>query len=75
MEQKLYPSMTPSAPYDNDLVESMISRQLEKVSSFSNSIQNIMMMMKYYELEEKKYKQKYTKYKLKNNLLTRQMVL
>ena len=30
MEQKLYPSMTPSAPYE---VESMINKQLAKVSS------------------------------------------
>ena len=44
--------MTPSAPYDNDVEESMINKQLAKVSSFSNSIQNIM-MMKYYEMEEK----------------------
>ena len=28
-----------------------------------------MVMMKYYELEEKKYKKKYTKYKLINNLI------
>ena len=60
MEQKLYPFLTPSAPYDNDVVESMIDKQLAKVSSFNNSIQNIMMMMKYYELEENKYKKKYT---------------
>ena len=58
--------MTPSAPYD---VESMINRQLGKVSSFNNSIQNISLMMKYYELEEKKYKQKYTKCKLINNII------
>ena len=64
MEQKLYPSRTPSAPYD---VESMINKQLQKVSSYNNSIQNICLLMKYYELEENKYK-KYTKYKLiKNN--------
>ena len=37
--------MTPSAPID---VESRINKQLEKVYSFRNSIQNIMMMMKYY---------------------------
>ena len=74
MEQKLYPSLTPtaspSAPYD---VESMINKrlrsELQKVNSFNNSIQNISLMMKYYELEEKKYKQKYTKYKLINNLI------
>ena len=53
MEQKLYPSMTPSAPNDNDVVESRINKQLQKVSSFNYSIQNISLMMKYYELEEK----------------------
>ena len=72
MEQKLYPSLTPStpAPYD---VESMINKrlqsELQKVNSFNNSIQNISPMMKYYEMEEKKYKQKYNKYKLINNLI------
>ena len=66
MEQKLYPSLTLFAPYD---VESMINKQLAKVSSFNNSIQNISLMMKYYELEEKKYKKKYTKYRLINNLI------
>ena len=55
----------PSAPID---VESMINKQLAKVSSFNNSIQNISLMMKYYEMEEKKNKQKYTKSKLINNL-------
>ena len=77
MEQKLYPTLSPSAPYDNDLVESMINKrlqsalqsELQKVNSFNNSIQNISLMMKYYEMEEKKYKQKYTKYKLINNLI------
>ena len=49
MEQKLYPSMTPSAPYDNNVVESMIRKQLAKISSFNNSTQNISLMMKYYE--------------------------
>ena len=72
MEQKLYPSLTPStpAPYD---VESMINKrlqsELQKVNSFNNSIQNISLMMKYYELEENKYKKKYTKYKLINNII------
>ena len=79
MEQKLYPSLTPAtanatasppAPYD---VESMINKhlqnELQKVNSFNNSIQNISLMMKYYEMEEKKYKQKYNKYKLINNLI------
>ena len=54
MEQKLYPSLTPSAPYDNDVVELKINKQLAKVSSFNNSIQNIIMMMKFCELEENK---------------------
>ena len=74
MEQKLYPSLTPtappSAPYD---VESMINKrlqsELQKVNSFNNSFRNISLMMKYYELEEKKYKKKYTNYKLINNLI------
>ena len=77
MEQKLYPTLSPSAPNDNDLVESMINKQLQsalqselqKVNSFNNSIRNISLMMKYYEMEEEKYKQKYTKYKLINNLI------
>ena len=57
MEQKLYPSTTPSvplAPYDNDVVELLINKQLAKVSCFNNFIRNIMMMMKYYEMEENK---------------------
>ena len=58
------------APYD---VESRINKrlqsELQKVNSFNNSIQNISLMMKYYEMEEKKYKQKYNKYKLINNLI------
>ena len=74
MEQKLYPSLTPTAsppaPYD---VESMINKhlqsELQKVDSFNNSIQNISLMTKYYEMEENKYKQKYNKYKLINNLI------
>ena len=61
---KNYPSMIPSEPYD---VESMIKKQLAKVSSFNNYIQNISLMMKYYELEEKKYMKKYTKCKLIKN--------
>ena len=60
--------MTPSAPYD---VESMINKrlqcELQKVNSFKNSIQNISLMMKYYELKEIEYKQKYPRYKLTNN--------
>ena len=78
MEKKLYPSLTPTAsptapppaPYD---VESMINKhlqsELQKVNSFNNSIQNISLMMKFYEMEENKYKQKYNKYKLINNLI------
>ena len=74
MEQKLYPSMTPTAsppaPYD---VESRINKrlqsELQKINSFNNSIQSISLLMKYYEMEEKKYKQKYNKYKLINNLI------
>ena len=65
MEQKQYPS----APYLNSDIESMINKHLAKVSSFNNSIQNISLMMKYYELEEKKYK-KYFKCKPINNLIT-----
>ena len=62
MEQKLYPSLTPSAPYYKDVVESMINKRLAKVSSFNKAIQFIMMMMKYYELEKNKYKKKDTKH-------------
>ena len=78
MEQKLYPSLTPTAspptPYDvesmiNKRLQSALQNELQKVNSFNNSIQNISLMMKYYEMEEKKYKQKYTKYKLINNLI------
>ena len=62
--------MTPSAPYD---VESMINKrlqsELQKVNSFNNSIQNISLIMKYYELEEIKYQKKYTKYKLIINII------
>ena len=83
MEQKLYPSLTPAtanatasppAPYDvesmiNKHLQSALQSELQKVNSFNNSIQNISLMMKYYEMEEKKYKQKYNKYKLINNLI------
>ena len=82
MEQKLYPSLTPTAsptasppaPYDvesmiNKRLQSALQNELQKVISFNNSIQNISLMMKYYEMEEKKYKQKYNKYKLINNLI------
>ena len=78
MEQKLYPSLTPTAsppaPCDvesmiNKRLQSALQSELQKVNSFKNSIQNISLMMKYYEMEEKKYKQKYNKYKLINNLI------
>ena len=78
MEQKLYPSLTPTASppalYDvesmiNKRLQSALQNELQKVNSFNNSIQNISLMMKYYEMEEKKYKQKYNKYKLINNLI------
>ena len=66
----LYPSMTPSAPYD---VESMknkrLQSELQNVSSFNNYFQNISLMMKFYELEETKYQKKYTNYQLINNLI------
>ena len=67
-KQKLYSSMTPSAPYDvYSMINERLQSELQKVNSFNNSIQNISLMMKYYELEENKYKKKYTKYKLINN--------
>ena len=73
MEQKLYPSLTPTAsppaPYDlESMMNERLQSELQKVNSFNNSIQNISLMMKYYEMEEKKYKQKYNKYKLIYNL-------
>ena len=65
---------SPPAPYDvesmiNKHLQSALQSELQKVSSFNNSIQNISLMMKYYEMEENKYKQKYNKYKLINNLI------
>ena len=70
MEQKLYPPITPSAPYDIEtLLKKRLQSVLQKVKSFNNSKQIISLMMKYYELVEKKYKQKYAKYKLINNLI------
>ena len=53
----------------NKRLHSALQSELQKVNSFNNSIQNISLMMKYYEMEEKKYKQKYNKYKLINNLI------
>ena len=78
MEQKLYrfltPTAPPSTPYDvesmiNKRLQSALQNELQKVNSFNNFVQNISLMMKYYEMEEKKYKQKYTKYKLINNII------
>ena len=69
---------SPPAPYDvgtniesmiNKRLQSALQNELQKVNSFNNSIQNISLMMKDYEMEEKKYKQKYNKYKLINNLI------
>ena len=57
MEQKLYPS-APSLEMSSMEIESMINKQLAKQAIFHNSVQNIMMMMKYYEVEEKKYRKK-----------------
>ena len=51
------------------MINKRLQSELQKVNSFNNSIQNISLMMKYYEMEEKKYKQKYNKYKLINNLI------
>ena len=61
--------MYPSAPYLNSDVESMINKHFAKVSSFNNSIQNNSLTMKHYEVEETKYKKKYIKCKLINNLI------
>ena len=47
----------------------MINKQLAKVYSLNNSLRSIMMMMKFNEIEEEKYKKKYTKYKLINNII------
>ena len=68
MEQKLYPSLTPSIDVES-MINKRLQSELQKVNSFNNSIQNISLMMKNYEMEEKKYKTKYTKYKLINNLI------
>ena len=51
------------------MINKHLQSELQKVNSFNNSIQNISLMMKYYEMEENKYKQKYNKYKLINNLI------
>ena len=51
------------------MINKRLQSELQKVNSFNNSIQKISLMMKYYELEENKYKKKYTKYKLINNLI------
>ena len=47
--------MTPSAPSDVELlINKRLQSELQKVNSFNNSIQNISLMMKYYEMEESK---------------------
>ena len=57
MEHKLYPSLTPStpAPYVESMINKRLQSELQKVNSFNNSIQNISLMMNYYEMEENKY--------------------
>ena len=51
------------------MINKRLQSELQKVFSFNISIQNISLMMKFYESEETKYKKKYTKYKLINNLI------
>ena len=51
------------------MINKRLQSKLQKVNSFNNSIQNISLMRKYYELEENKYKKKDTEYKLINNLI------
>ena len=51
------------------MINKRLQSEFQKLNSFNNSIQNISLMMKDYELEENKYKKKYTKYKLINNLI------
>ena len=65
MEQKLYLS----APCLSSDVEIMINKPLAKVYTFKNYIQNIMVMMKYYELKKNKYEKKYNKSQLIKNLV------
>ena len=52
MEQKIYPSV-PSFKMSSTEIKSMIKKQLAKQANLNNSIQNIKVIMKYYELEEK----------------------
>ena len=65
MDQKLYPNIQPSAP---DL-ESIINNKIKDINSFNNSVQNINLMMKYYEEQNQKYKKKYKKFKNINKFL------
>ena len=51
------------------MINKRLQSELQKVNIFNSSLQNISSMMKYYELEENKYKKKYTKYKLINNII------
>ena len=65
MEQKLYPNFQPSAP---DL-ELLIDKKIKDINSFNNSINNIILMMKYYDQQYQKQKKKYNKYNLINNAI------
>ena len=51
------------------MINKRLQSEIQKVNSFNNSIQNISLMMKYYEMEENKNKKKYTKYNLINYLI------
>ena len=65
MDQKLYPNTQPSAP---DL-ELIINQKIKDSQSFNNSLQNINLMMKYYEEQNNKNKKKYKKLKNINKFL------
>ena len=66
MEQKLYPPLQPSAP---DLELIINKKKIKDMNSFNNSINNIMLMMKFYEQQYAKYKKKYNHFNLLNNLI------
>ena len=65
MDQKLNPNTQPSAP---DL-ELIINQKIKDINSFNNSLQNINLMMKYYEEQNNKNKKKYKKLKNINKFL------
>ena len=65
MDQKLYPNILPSAPQ----LEELINQKIKDSQSFNNSINNIILMMKYYDQQFEKYKKKYNKYNLINNAI------